>query len=484
MILTNKLLTNKIFHYIGSRYLTYFIQFINSLFIAVHLGPYYLGIWGFITLVIQYLNQINLGIANSVNAIIAIHKNKEWYVKKVIGTSLTMMAGLSLIIILFFIVYNLFNLNIGSKYNFSTYAPVIAVIGILAYFNTLFSNIFRVYGRVMEIAINQSAFPVLMLITVLIFRGKNLLLALVVANLFAFLLSFFLYIYRTPVQLKPLFINRLIKSIQIKGWHLFIYSTSFYFIFISTRSFVSAFYQVSEFGYFTFAYALANSIQLFLQSFSFLVFPKIINHFSKAKNESAVELLTFIKNTYTFASHLLIHIAIIAFPIFLLLFPQYEQTEITFKLIVLSIVLYANSFGYSSLLIAKNKEKKLGHISFIALTTNILFIFLLINVFHVTFEFVALATLFANFSFAFGVAFIGRKELMLKNSLSLIILDIFPIGLLIPYSTTLIFVLSNLSNSYCFIPLLLFVGFNKKYIIESFKLIKKIVNNQNLINID
>jgi O-antigen/teichoic acid export membrane protein len=267
-----KALTNKVLHYVFSRYATYFIQFINSLFIAVYLGPYYLGLWGFITLVIRYLNQLNLGISHSVNAIISIHKNKEWYIQKVIGTSLTMLAGLSVVVILFFAGNIVFHWDIGSKYNFSTYAPIVAVIGILAYFNTLFSNIFRVYGRVVEIAINQSAFPILMLITIFIFKGENLLRALIGANFLSFLLSFFLYLYRTPVKLKPFFISRLIKTIQIKGWHLFIYNTSFYLIVISTSSFVSAYYPVEEFGYFTFAFSLSNIVLLLLQSISFLIF--------------------------------------------------------------------------------------------------------------------------------------------------------------------------------------------------------------------
>jgi hypothetical protein len=78
----SKILKNKVTGYIASRYLTYAIQCINSLFIAVYLEPYYLGIWGFVTLILQYMNQLNLGISHSVNAIISIHKEKEWYVQK------------------------------------------------------------------------------------------------------------------------------------------------------------------------------------------------------------------------------------------------------------------------------------------------------------------------------------------------------------------------------------------------------------------
>ena len=76
---------NKVVLFLFSRYATYFIHFINSLFIAVYLGPYYLGIWGFISLIIQYVNQINFGIAHSVTAIISVHKKKDIMRRKLLG---------------------------------------------------------------------------------------------------------------------------------------------------------------------------------------------------------------------------------------------------------------------------------------------------------------------------------------------------------------------------------------------------------------
>jgi O-antigen/teichoic acid export membrane protein len=340
-----KALTNKVLYYVFSRYATYFIQFVNSLFIAVYLGPYYLGVWGFIRLVIEYLNQINLGIAHSVNAIIAINKKHEWYVKKVIGTSLTMLIILSLLMVLFFCVNKILDLNIGSKYSFSTYASAVIVIGILAYFNTLFSNIFRVYGRVIEIAINQSVFPVFMLIAILLFKRENLLWALVGANVFAFFVSFVMFLLRAPISFRPLLIVRLIKTIQVKGWYLFIYNTSFYLIIITTKSFISAYYSVEEFGYFTFAYSLANVVLLLLQSFSFLIFPKLINRMASTSTEKIANLLGSIRNVYITTSHLLVHLAIVLIPFFVLFFPQYDEATNVFRLTALTIVLYSNAFG-------------------------------------------------------------------------------------------------------------------------------------------
>ena len=478
-----KALKNKVLHYIFSRYATYFIQFINSLFIAVYLGPYYLGIWGFITLIIQYLNQINLGIAHSVNAIIAIHKNKEWYAQKVIGTSLTMLAGLSILVILFFAGNELFNLDIGSKYNFSTYAPVVAAIGVLGYFNSLFSNIFRVYGKVIEIAINQSAFPVLMLVAIVFFKGENLLWALVGANLIAYLLSLILFLIKTPVKLNPIFISRLVKTIQIKGWHLFVYNTSFYLIIISTKTFVSAYYSVEEFGYFTFAFALANVVLLLLQSFSFLIFPKLINRLASATSDKAQELLEMIRKVYISTSHLLIHFAILLFPLFILFFPQYNQSSDAFRTIALTVVLYTNSFGYSGLLIAKGLEKKLGYLSLFALIINVISAYIVVEIFQVRFAYVIIATMVTYFIYVFFLGYLGRKKLDLNSSFLSVFNDLYPVSLLIPFIVSWVLIITSVPNLYFIIPISLFIIMNWKDFFKIKEMINKVFLNPDFINI-
>jgi O-antigen/teichoic acid export membrane protein len=478
-----KALTNKVLHYVFSRYATYFIQFINSLFIAVYLGPYYLGLWGFITLVIQYLNQLNLGISHSVNAIISIHKNKEWYVQKVIGTSLTMLAGLSVVVILFFVANNVFHWDIGSKYNFSTYAPAVAAIGILAYFNTLFSNIFRVYGKVLEIAINQSAFPILMLITILFFRGENLLWALVGANLLSFIVSLAIYLIRKPIDFKPIYISRLVKKIQIKGWHLFVYNTSFYLIVISTRTFISAYYAVEEFGYFTFAFALANAFQLLLESFSFLIFPKLLNRLSSATNEKAMELIGTIRDAYITTSHLLIHFAILIMPVLFKFFPEYSKEISTFNLIALTIVLYSNSFGYAGLLIAKGFEKALGKMSLFALVINLILAFVLTQIVKVDYQYVIMATMGAYLFFVGAITILARQKLNCSIKFKNVLVDSFPINLFIPYLISLLLTVYSNNATLFIIPLLVFAVLNYTRMAKTYTIAKNMILNPNSINI-
>lgn len=476
-------LKNKVILFIFSRYGTYVIHFINSLFIAVHLGPYYLGIWGFITLIISYLNHLNFGINHSVTAIISIHKSKDFYVHKIIGTATTMLIGLSVIVVLFFAINEIFNLNFGSKYNFSIYAPVVVLIAVLAHFNNLLSAIFRVYGKLFEIAFQQTIFPILVLCAVIFFRKEQLLWALVGANFLAFLSAFILYLFKSPVKIKPIFSYRLFKRIQIKGWHLFIYNASFFFIVISTRSFVSAFYSVEEFGYFTFAFSLANVMLLLLQAFAYLITPKLLNRFASSSNDQNSQMLEKLRDAYVTTSHLLIHVAILFFPLFLVMFPQYEIASEAFKLIALSIVLYTNSFGYSGLLIAKGYEKKLGWVAFSTLVINVTVAFVLIKVLHVPFTFVILATMISYFIYVFILGFMGRKMLKLDTSIITVFKDIYPIRLLLPYVLSLILVVFSVSDSYFTLSLILFLFLNFKVILKLKGVIRSIIVNPNFINI-
>ena len=474
---------NKVMLFVFSRYSTYLIHFINSLFIAVYLGPYYLGIWGFITLIIQYMNQLNFGITHSVTTIISIHKSKEFYVQKIIGSSLIMLVGLSLIFVLLFITNELMNLNLGSKYNFSTYAPIVLLIGVLGCFNDLFSSISRVYGRLFEIAFLQTALPVFMSLAIFFFKNDELLWALVGANFLAFLISLILFAVKSPIKIKPIFSFRLVKIIQIKGWHLFVFNTSFFFIVISTRSLVSGFYSVEEFGYFTFAFSLANVINLLFQSFSYLIQPKILNRFANASNEKNIEILDKLRDAYITTSHLLIHIAILFFPLFLTFFPKYDIASDAFKLISLTILSYTSSFGYSGLIVAKGFEKKLGYFSFFALILNIILAFILIKVFHVSFTYVIVATMLTYLIYVYMLGKMGRKMLNLDVSVLAIINDLYPMRLLAPYLLSLGLILSSAPDVYFSISLLLFLSINYKILLKLKNTLKSVILNPNFINI-
>ena len=98
----SKLFSNKILRYTASTYLIYALSLINSIIIANYLGAFYLGVWGFINLVIQYLAQFNFGITHSLSSIIAISKEDKKYIERVLGASISILIFLSVLVLLFF----------------------------------------------------------------------------------------------------------------------------------------------------------------------------------------------------------------------------------------------------------------------------------------------------------------------------------------------------------------------------------------------
>lgn len=467
-------------YFIVSRYATYLLQFINYLFLAVYLGPYYLGVWGFITLTLQYLSQINFGIAHSVNAIVAVHKNKKWFVEKIIGSSITLLLSLSLLILLVSIV--VYYVDFGSKYNFSKYTAVVALIGVLGHFNMLFSNFFRVYGRLFEIAFNQTILPVLMAVAIFFFKRDNLLSALLISNLLAFIVSFLLFVFRSPIRLHPVVNLRLIRIIQVKGWYLFVFNTSFYLVIISTRSFISGYYSVEEFGYFTFSFSLANVILLLIQSFSFLLYPKLLNRFAKSSSDQILLLLAKVRDIYISTSHLLVHFAILVVPIFLNFFPQYLPSESAFKLVALTIMLHTNSFGYSGLLIAKGREKELAIISFVALVANIVFAYILVVFYHVPFTLVIISTMITYFFYSTTVGIWGQRVLGLNADFLSVFVSVFSLRLLVPYIVSMFLIFIDAHSVFFVLPFFLAIGLNVPSGRRAFFFLKKVGLGKRLID--
>lgn len=475
---------NKVIWYTFTRYFTYSIQFIGALLIAKYLGPYYLGGWGFITLIIQYLAKFNFGIANSVNAIASIHKYDSKYVGEVVGVGISLLLVLALLIVLFFLGAYSLGVDIGAKYAFMQYVPYVIVIAILTHFNLFFSNVFRVYGKLLAISFSQSVLPISLLIVAFFYKGEELLFALVITNLLALLVSFIFFVSTSPVSFKPILNLGLAKKIQIKGFYLFVYNASFYLIIITTRTFISEFYSVVEFGYFTFAYTLAYAVLLLFEAMSFLILPKLLNRFSSSNDEKASQLLNMLRDSYVTISHCCIHLVIFMYPVLLFFFPAYEQTARAFVFIGLTVVIYTNSFGFQGLIIAKEKEKTISLIAFSALILNIFFNLILILVFKVGFEYVIIATMVTYFIYVYTLTKYGRKMIALNNSFFATFKDAFPIRWMLPFILSLVIAFYFYDIRWIYIiPVILFVILNSKGLLNSYRLAQKIISNPKITDI-
>jgi O-antigen/teichoic acid export membrane protein len=344
-------------------------------------------------------------------------------------------------------------------------------------------TIYRVKNRLFELAFSQSVVPILIFFSMFLAKGKTLLPILLYMILLGNVATLILFIGNKKIPWDGRLSIKGSIEVLNKGFYLFIYNMCFFFIVLSTRTLISYFYEIEEFGYFTFSYTLANAVLLLLQALSVVIFPKVIDKLN-SKNREDVKNITNILNTnYVTLSYGLMFLALIIFPVFISYIPKYQGTLKVLNLIAVTVLLYTNSFGYASHLMAQNQERRLSIISLFSLCLNIAISFALILVFKVSYEYVIISTLISYFVFSYSCAKFSNQIIGEKNSASYVLLEFFPIRLLIPYVIAVIIIGWNL-EFFIFLPLLVFIMSNVRELKQIIKTIKIIITRPNIVDIE
>ncbi len=467
------ILKNKVIFYLASRYITYAVQFITSLVIAAELGPYYLGIWGFILLLLQYFQQFHLGIANSFNVLYVHHKDNVQECNNYIANSLMLLSYLAILLVIFYLYYIFFGISSFEKFYADKYIIWICIIAILQYYVQFFVNLFRVKNQLNRVTFCQSIIIFLNFVCIFFFSGEDLIKWLVVGYVVGNVLCIGLAFTSGSVPgLSEVTISRIYqREILKKGIYLFLYNSCFYFIIISIRTVISSNYSVEEFGMFTFSFTLAHAILLLLEALSFVIFPKVISKLSSPNKDEVLSTIEMLRTVYITTAHCLIYIALICFPFLLWFFPKYEGALTALNLIALTILMNTNCCGYLELLISKNHERLSAIISALSLAMNIIIALFLVFVVKCSYEYVILATMATYFVFSATTMRFARRQLYLSMSWR----EWFPLRLLLPYSMAL--TISMLQRpTFIFIPMLIFLLMNRHQMIDiketSIKLLK------------
>jgi O-antigen/teichoic acid export membrane protein len=267
-----------------------------------------------------------------------------------------------------------------------------------------------------------------------------------------------------------------------QGLNLLLYNVSFHLMIIGTKSIVSYYYSVDEFGFFSFSWNLAQASMMILQIVSFLLYPKILNRFISMDNDKILQLITNIREKYVNISFFFTYLAFACTFLIIKLFPEYKTSCSSFIILSLSLALYNFTFGSSTFLISKGNEKILSKYSFFCLMICIIMT-LFISFVHFTYIYVSISMLI---SYCILSILINKKVyalLNIKNYYSHTIREIFSFKIWMPIILTLILVFSRMSYIYYFVPLLFFIIINRKLAYETIKTIKELINNPNFINI-
>lgn len=478
-----KICGNKVLIYLLSRYGTYFLQFVVSISIAANLGPYYLGVYGFAMLIVSYFGKINFGIPQSLNVLLIHNKTRERESEDYIKNSIALYTLISLVVCLLFIIVKISNPSFINKFAINDYLIIICLIAIFGYYNGLMITILRVRNYLKELAFIQSSHVLLNFVSIFIWDGKTLVFVLLINQLLAHISSIVIAFYRGVVPKSYEFtISYLhIKQLLSKGFFLFIYNSCFYFILISIRTIISSNYTVTEYGFFTFAVSLASAAFLLLDSLEVVIFPKVIDKLSVNDINKRKEAIEMYRNALISPYHFVVYTALIAFPLLIYFFPKYESSLVSMNLLVLTSLMMVNNMGYTSLLIAQNKEKTASCISLLSLLLNIIIAAFLVKILHVGFSYVIIATMITYLFFSYAM----MKQGMIINceySFKSLCKELFPFRYWIPYITAVVIAISKCENL-IFIPLLLCIFFNRKDVLQIYGLAKRLLNNPRITDI-
>lgn len=476
-----KFFRNKIFLYLSTRYVVYGLQFVSLMLVATKMDPYEYGRWGFILMLISYFATINFGIANSVNVLMVQNKSDINKQKDIVASSIFSICLLVFGVFLIALIYSQFDYTLFTKYEIGLLFYVVCVIAAFEYINRLFSNIYRVNNRILELSIYQSSIPILIFVSVVLFSGYILFYALILSYLVSHLLSFSIFIFRKGIPFGGRVSKSGVLSILNKGLYLFLYNACFYLVLISVSFVISNYYSVEEYGLYTFSYNLGHAVLMILEAFAFLVFPKLLDRLYSDDLEIVNKTLCAIRDNYVCLSHGMMYLAMMFFPIFVSLFPKYRESLPALFITSSAVLLSTNSFGYNTLLIAKNKEKIASSISLFSLFCTIsIAIIMAMN--EVPYWAVPFAMMISYLLFALLCSYASSSLLQKKKSFMSSIESIMPIKLIVPFTFALIIPIYG-SYFLSFLPFCFFVLLNTKTICNVWKTIGIVYNNSSFIDI-
>lgn len=397
-------------NYVVLRYVTYFVQFVNSFLLAKYLDMQTFGIYGFVMLVLQYISYMNLGISESLNTEFALKKNKTFLPKLIweCSWSINLLLSILLFVAGFAILY--LYPDIFSKYRFSTYGCWVILLGIAANINKLYSVFYRLHGKLFKLNVQQLLPNLLVLVLIFIYKSdysiRDILLTMLVGNLF----SIVLFRINLPLPVRYNSHRKINRRLLIRGINLLIYSLSFSLITVLANTLVSFYYPVEDMGIYSYANTLSNAVVMAGGAFLFIFYPKMIYKFGSLSKNGIRDLLIKIKHVYVLGIDILTFTAVLFSPLIPVFLPGYEKVTDVFCILMAAKIIINSSSGYSTFLIAKSKENVLTLYGAITMSITFLSGVAFIKM-GMSLKYMAVSIVFASFVYAVLIIKYGYRLL-------------------------------------------------------------------------
>ncbi|MBQ7209008.1 MAG: hypothetical protein IJS01_14510 [Lentisphaeria bacterium] len=474
---------NKILLYVMSRYVTMGLQFLSSIYIAKRLGPHHWGEWSFMVLLINIGTTLDWGIANSINILLTQHlkeprKNAVFCYNALI---LSLFIMIPVVLVTFY--DRIFGIRYFSKFDLGGKIYLILLIICVNYLNSLFVNISRVRNRILPIAISQSSVAVVSCVLMFFAVSGKLLTLLIWGYAFAVLFSLGVFLTKRDIDWSVKFDWTTAGTIARKGIFLFCYNGSFALIAMSTKTIISYFYPVKNFGFFSFAFSLANATMLLVNSLIFIATPRMIKMLDgddKSLNMRNIELL---RRCYLLCINAIVYLSIPCYLLVLLLVPKYQPSTRSFIMIEIALSMYPVCYGYNTFLLAHNREKNMASMVGIALLINVAATWFLAAVLRVQMEYCAIGIAFSYLANSVMTNLFAARVLGTPMD-GKTVLRFIPLYSLVPLVITLYIVYADRTGVWwMLLPFAVFCLFGMKDLLAIKPLLVKLIKKPEIINV-
>ncbi|MBK8905700.1 MAG: oligosaccharide flippase family protein [Anaerolineaceae bacterium] len=436
---------NPVVLFTASRYLGYAMQFVRGILVAKFLGPYLFGIWGFLTLMQQYLMYTGFGFQHAINVELAVNalSDKERQAKYInVAWTMTLLIAVLLAVIGAYVQFR--DVPLFTKYNFYQYTFALSLIVGLSHLKEVFSNIYRVYGQLNRIMLGEILVATLPLIVVFFYRDEALILAVLAATCVSSLIAILIFIIRPPFALALEFDFPAAWQMMAIGIPLLVYTLSYALITTMGRTVVSIFYSVEELGYFSLANSITYATLLGLRAVTWVVFPSILTKTRDGLPDDEVrKIVNKVNDLYSTAVFLVVFIMILLTPLLNIFLPQYKPVVSILSVMLVMQAVLSVIFGYNTIAVARNQQLKVAGISIIA----VIFITLLsglIGLLKWDVFWIAIVMLGGSILFVVLQAQLGSRLMNNGNIQKGYLTDVLPLGSMIAMA---FFVVGSIMNT-------------------------------------
>jgi O-antigen/teichoic acid export membrane protein len=449
-------------YYTASKYVTYGFKFLQSMVIAKYLGPAGLAVYGFAQLIALYISFLHFGIPFSIHTLLSISKNEEreetityisdgfWFL--VFSGIFFCIAGGILI---------LFNPSLFQKFEFSKYGIMSIVIGINLFIVQFFANIYQVYAQYARVAVNELIGVVLVFVVIFLNRNNEsgLLYYTLLVSACCIVINLFFFLYKAPFKILFSIRRKILSTLFEIGIPMLISNVGFYLITISVRTIATYYYSLHEIGLFTFAISISNSVMMGLNAIGWTYYSTVLANTS-GDIDDAYQYVKKVNRVYNFVLCVTVFAGILLLPFLFYFLPAYKEFYNGITILLLSQIFLSVSFGYSSLLIAQNKQKALAWISFSTLALVILFSSG-VCFFNLSFVYQPVVILLGMFFYSFQICQKGAK-LCNKNFAEVFFAEVLNYKILVPVLLWVVFVMSGISVLWGLIAASIFIVLSYK----------------------